>query len=178
LAVLLCEHCRITDLDPLRGAPLKRLNCAENRLRTGLDALRGMPLEWLNCWATGIESLDPLQGLPLYQLHCDANRIESLEPLRGAPLTEITCGGNRISRLDPLRGCPLNTIQAPHNRFAASAPAQPAVEHHPCPVQPNGPSNRCAMAMTSLMCGGNDRTSPVVKNPPQTFLLMRHDPGR
>jgi hypothetical protein len=58
---------RLSDLTPLRGLRLVRLNCAESQV-SDLEPLRGMPLEYLHCYRTGVDSLSPLEGMKLVSL--------------------------------------------------------------------------------------------------------------
>lgn len=101
----------VSDLEPVRGIPLRTLYCQSNHI-TSLEPLRGMPLVSLNCSGNPVGSLDPLQGMPLSTLICEGCGVGSFEPLRGMALTMLVAGGNPARSLEPLRGMPLTNLSA------------------------------------------------------------------
>lgn len=106
--------CAAIDLEPLRGMPLRRLDCSNNQI-VNLDPLAGMDLRELRCGGNRIRSLDALRDMPLSLLDCARNRIKSLSPLTELPLEEIYCAHNRIGDLAPLRRLALTALDCSDN---------------------------------------------------------------
>jgi hypothetical protein len=76
----------LTDLAPLQGMALERLNCAGTRV-SDLSALKGMKLKALLAMNTDVSDLTPLQGMPLKHLDLHgARKVTNLQPLQGMPL--------------------------------------------------------------------------------------------
>lgn len=103
------SNARITDLSPLKGLPLRALQCANNRIRS-LEPLRGMKLISLDCSGNPISSLEPLRTMALVKLVCECCEISDLKPLSGMPLQLLSAGGNPLGSLDCLRGIPLTNL--------------------------------------------------------------------
>jgi serine/threonine protein kinase len=99
----------LTDLSPLKGMPLTKLNCGSTAV-SDLSPLRGMRLTVLACWGCRISDLSPLQGMSLESLFCQGTQVSDLSPLKGMPLSHLVCFGTRVSDLSPLRGMPLTTL--------------------------------------------------------------------
>jgi hypothetical protein len=101
---------RLSDLTPLRGLRLRRLNCACSQV-SDLEPLRGMPLEHLHCEMTGVSSLSPLTGMKLVCLTIEGTSVSDLKPLRGMPLKWLDAAWVRgASDLKPLEGMPLEYL--------------------------------------------------------------------
>jgi serine/threonine protein kinase len=103
----------ITDLKPLQGVPLVRLDLNGCDKLQDLAPLRDMPLTWLNLeGCTQVKDLSPLEGLPLSYLNLAfLGQIFDLTPLQGMTLTELNldrCG--QVKDLSPLQGMPLVTL--------------------------------------------------------------------
>lgn len=102
----------ITDLKPLTGMQLNRINMPRNSHLTEIEPLRGMPLNYLvmdDC--PRVASLEPLRGAPLTFLSCfDCPALSDLEPLRGAPLEFLNCANTSVGSLEPLAGMPLREL--------------------------------------------------------------------
>ena len=101
---------RLSDLSPLQGMRLTKLNCGFSPLLYDLSPLRGMPLTYLGCIVTQVFDLSPLQGMPLTELYCASTQISDLSPLAGVPLTLLWCYDTRVSDLSPLTGMSLKTV--------------------------------------------------------------------
>jgi serine/threonine protein kinase/Leucine-rich repeat (LRR) protein len=114
--------CKLSDLEPLRGLPLKMLDC-RNSAVVDLSPLSGGSLTSLDCHATPVRDLAPLRGLPLTWLDCSSCRIGGLTPLQGLPLTELYCSGNgALADLAPLAGLPLQRLAVTGSAVADLAP--------------------------------------------------------
>jgi hypothetical protein len=101
---------RLSDLTPLRGLRLVRLNCTESQV-SDLEPLRGMPLEYLHCQRTGVDSLSPLEGMKLVSLTIQGTPVSDLSPLRGMPLKWLDLTEVRgVTHLVPLEGMPLEYL--------------------------------------------------------------------
>ncbi|MBU6295006.1 MAG: serine/threonine protein kinase [Planctomycetes bacterium] len=100
------ENSQITDLDPLRSAPIEHLSCPRTGL-TDLKAVSAMPLQVLICGSTEIADLSPLKGMPIRKLFCNNTKVTDLSPLSGSPMEDLRCHDTAIRSLEPLRGSPL-----------------------------------------------------------------------
>jgi hypothetical protein len=101
---------RVSDLAPLRGLPLQRLNCSESQV-ANLEPLRGMSLEILHCHNTGVSSLTPLEGMQLSFLTLQESCVTDLKPLRGMPLKGLDMASVRgVTDLKPLEDMPLTYL--------------------------------------------------------------------
>ncbi len=98
---------KLSDLSPLRGLPLKRLNCNSTRVDS-LEALRGMPLTTLIAGETRLADLSPLEGMKLESLTLQRTEVVDLSPLRGMPIRHLDLfWAQGIKDLTPLEGMPL-----------------------------------------------------------------------
>ncbi len=98
---------KLSDLSPLRGLPLKRLNCNSTRVDS-LEALRGMPLTTLIAGETRLADLSPLKGMKLESLTLQRTEVVDLSPLRGMPIRHLDLfWAQGIKDLRPLEGMPL-----------------------------------------------------------------------
>jgi len=102
---------RLTDLTPLRGLPLQRLEIHNNPPLTDLTPLAGMPLESLNLNHTGVRDLSPLRGMPLYWLSMWQVPVHDLTPLRGSPLKQLVCVNTSVRDLSPLLGMKVQSLE-------------------------------------------------------------------
>ncbi|MBM4042735.1 MAG: hypothetical protein FJ290_29965, partial [Planctomycetes bacterium] len=100
----------VSDLSPLKGLRLRRLECRDNHL-SDLSPLAGMALEELDCSDNEIADLSPLRGMPLKLLDCARNKVSDLSPLAGLPLERLDCGSNPVADLAPLRNVPLRRLE-------------------------------------------------------------------
>jgi hypothetical protein len=101
--------CRLTDLSPLKGLALTKLNISHSTVKD-LSPLKGMPLQSLEFFSAAVKDLSPLAGMPLTDLQCSNNPISDLEPLRGMRLQWFKCMGTSIRDLSPLQNMPLKQI--------------------------------------------------------------------
>ncbi len=111
----------LVDLSPLRGLPLKELNCRLNRL-SDLSKLTDVPLDALNCSGTGVRDLSPLGRLPLTSLVCVAMPLTSLSGLKGLRLKNLACYYTKVSDLAPLEGMPLAKLICFQTSVSSLAP--------------------------------------------------------
>jgi serine/threonine protein kinase/Leucine-rich repeat (LRR) protein len=127
----------VADLSPVRGLPLVRLACGNNRI-TSLEPLRGMPLLHLSCEGNPVRHLAPVQGMNLIHLNCSACGIVSLAPLAGMRLTHLDCSNNALGPggLAPLVGMPLQWLNCTNTAASDLAPL-------------------AGLPLTSLFCEGN-----------------------
>jgi hypothetical protein len=103
---------RLSDLTPLRGLRLRRLQCADAQV-SDLEPLRDMPLELLHCQNTKVGSLSPLEGMKLVSLTIQGTPVSDLRPLRGMPLKALDFYEARdVADLLPLEGMPLEYLNA------------------------------------------------------------------
>jgi Leucine-rich repeat (LRR) protein len=101
---------RVSDLTPLRGLPLRRLNCSESQV-ANLEPLRGMSLEIFHCHMTGVSSLAPLEDMKLSCLTIQGSCVTDLNALRGMPLKGLDMASVRgVTDLTPLEDMPLTYL--------------------------------------------------------------------
>src|SRR5262249_42869277 len=86
----------VTDLVAVRALPaLASLTCAgagkDRSKLTDIGPLKGLSLTRLNLSNTGILTLSPLKGMSLIELNCNATAVADLAPLKGMPLEELRC---------------------------------------------------------------------------------------
>lgn len=102
----------VTDLSPLRGLKLRKLNLENFASLETLDGLKGMPLEWLymrRC--ESLEDLSALKGMPIQWLVMSDVKIKDVEALRGMPLKHFVCDSARsLTSTTPLKGIAFETI--------------------------------------------------------------------
>ena len=100
----------LSDLGPLKGLPLKELDCSGTAV-SDLSSLKGMPLVELNLVGTPVTDLVALKGMKLRRLNCQGDRgVRDLVPLRGMPLESLSIWGTDVSDLTPLEGMPLREL--------------------------------------------------------------------
>lgn len=102
-------HTGISDISPLRGMGLKRLNLAWSGV-TDLSPLRGMQLQTLELSRSLVSDLSPLAGMPLTELRLDGTGARDLNPLRGMKLTYLDISHTAVADLAPLKGMPLSEL--------------------------------------------------------------------
>ena len=110
----------VTDISPVRAlVGLTSLDCLGGASGTGklsdLLPLTGMRLTRLNCSHTLIADLSPLRGIPLIHLFINATQVSDLSPLQGMGLTDLNFAGTPVSDLSPLKGMPLTTLRCFNN---------------------------------------------------------------
>ncbi len=99
----------ITDLTPLKGAPISKLWINDTAV-SDLEPLRGLPLKRLFAGNTRVTDLAPLRGMPIIELTLNGTRISDLSPLHGMPLESLIIGGTDVADLEPLRGMAIKRL--------------------------------------------------------------------
>jgi tricorn protease-like protein/Leucine-rich repeat (LRR) protein len=112
---------RLSDLEPLKGLPLRRLSIARSHV-ADLTPLKGMPLVSLNVFATCVTDLTPLRGMPLEVLSCGYAGVADLTPLHGMPLQRLHFPGTWVADLEPLKGMPLAHLDLRNQRVRDLTP--------------------------------------------------------
>ncbi|MFA5190642.1 MAG: SUMF1/EgtB/PvdO family nonheme iron enzyme [Verrucomicrobiia bacterium] len=96
------QRARLSDLSPLRGMSLERLQCSNTEVGN-YTPLEGMPLKKLDCYATRLKDLSPLRLVPLSDLNCSANpELTDLSPLEGKRMERLDFSSTSVSDLSPL----------------------------------------------------------------------------
>ena len=118
---------RVTNLDPLRGLPLRILDLGQLEM-PDLDALAGLRLEELDLSGGRVTELAPLHGMPLRRLTLDGVAAADLSPLEGMPLESLSLRSNLLGDLSFVRNAPLKELflgpaSAENLRTAAQLPA-------------------------------------------------------
>lgn len=122
---------QLTDLSPLAGMQLTKLECYNNFGLKDLSPLAGMPLEHLDCYKTGVGDLSPLAGMPLKYFKCGyRSGVKDLSPLSGAPLTYLYCGNTQVDDLSAMKGAPLETLVCHETSISDLAPLAGAPLRH------------------------------------------------
>ncbi len=107
----------VADLAPLRALTgLQDLSCAGVPLErrspiADLSPLKGLPLKRLDCNHTSVADLSPLHELPLTDLLINFTEVTDLSPLRGMPLTRLSCVGAPVTDLSPVQALPLKDLR-------------------------------------------------------------------
>jgi hypothetical protein len=99
----------VSDLSPLRGAPLKILMAYWNPI-SDLSPLKGMPLTDINIVGDPVTSLEPLRGMPLTYLLISGTKVSDLKPIVGMPLDRLECDGTPVTDLSPVAGMKLKRL--------------------------------------------------------------------
>ena len=102
----------LADLTPLAGLPLTVLDLRFCREVTDLGPLKGAPLTKLVVQGSKVRSLAPLQGLKLHSLDIsECQALEDIGALKGAPLTSVilhSCPA--LKSIDALAGLKLTAV--------------------------------------------------------------------
>jgi hypothetical protein len=101
---------KLGDLSPLKGTPIRYLNCSRNPSLSDLSPLKGMSLTRLNIGWTAVSELSALGGMKLEHLDITGTRVADLSPLRGMPLVHLHLRRTSVTDLSTLRGMPLEEI--------------------------------------------------------------------
>jgi len=96
---------KLSDLSPLRGMALTKLNCGTTTALSDLSPLEGMPLTTFGCGSTYVSDLSPLRGTALTELICSYTAVSDLGLLKGMPLKTLYCNDTRVADLTPLQNC-------------------------------------------------------------------------
>ena len=100
----------VSDISPLAGMPLLRLDLQNNALRD-LSPLKGAPLIALYLDGTTVDDLSPLADAELEELYLNGCRgVSSIEALKGQPLKLLNLFQTGVHDLGPLRGAPLESL--------------------------------------------------------------------
>jgi len=89
-AVVNSVRVKLSDLSPLKGLPLKILQCPHTSVRD-LSPLQGMPLTTFFCNGSLVSDLSSLQGMKLLLLNCQDTEVRDLSVLRDMPLRLLFC---------------------------------------------------------------------------------------
>jgi Leucine-rich repeat (LRR) protein len=100
---------KLTDLWPLHGLPLRRLECGGNPAISDLTPMAGMPLTGLYFYRTAVADMKVVADMPLIELGCQQTPVRDLSPLIGKKLTHIYCGASQVRDLSPLKGMKLTS---------------------------------------------------------------------
>jgi len=130
--LFLPHHFReVTDLSPLRGMALSRLEFRDNDDLRDLKALRGMPLKWLDLTSChGVQDLGPLEGAGLEALHLHETQVDDLSALEGMPLKALELSRTQVSSIAALKGAPLQRLEIAFTRVKDITPLAGAPLRH------------------------------------------------
>jgi hypothetical protein len=190
------QACPVTDLEPLRGAPIRELYIYDSKV-SDLGPLRGMPLQKVELFDTsvvdisplenspirvlsilagGLEDLSPVSKMPLDLLNVGRNRIRDLSPLAGMKLQNLVLDQNMITDISSLAGLPLAELSVGDNRISDLSPLRgmPLRELRVSQNELTDLSPLAGMPLDFLDVGGNPLPSlaPFVDDPPPRFLFM------
>jgi serine/threonine protein kinase len=118
---------KLSDLSPLKGLPLKILQCPYTSVRD-LSPLQGMPLTTFFCHGSLVSDLSPLQGMKLLLLNCQETEVSDLSVLRDMPLRLLFCDpsiANDKTNRSVLRS--IKTLEKINNQSVAEFWAQSAL---------------------------------------------------
>lgn len=104
------SNCGVTNIEPLRGMPLKMLDLQGCPI-SNIAAVEGMPLMEFFLDGTNVEDLSPLEGnTTLQKLYVDRTNVKDLEPLRKLPLQELNLSKSRVDDIAALEAMPLRML--------------------------------------------------------------------
>jgi serine/threonine protein kinase/Leucine-rich repeat (LRR) protein len=106
------DRCKITDLSPLRGLPLRTLKVTQNPGLSDLSPLADMPLEKLLAFDTAVSDISVVKKMPLRVVHLVRTRVDDLTPLNIRNLIflgtdAVTVGSLDWSKAESLKGISL-----------------------------------------------------------------------
>ncbi len=102
---LVLDETKIPDLKILEGMKLRQLSIAGCVEVSDLSPLRGMPLERLNLARTSVQDLTPLAGMPLRELNLEeCRRLRDLRALTGCTKLERLLLPGHLREISYLRG--------------------------------------------------------------------------
>jgi len=105
----LSSNPELSDITPLRGLPLTKLNLAKTRVRE-LEPLRRMPLRFLNLSDCPVDDIGALEGMPLEELNLSNCRVKNMRPLKDAPLNTLMLPNNPVDIVGVLADLPLKKL--------------------------------------------------------------------
>jgi len=135
----------ITDISPLAGMPLVRLDIGMSKQVDSLLPLKGLRLNVLLCGATSVSDLSPLKGMPITVLDLNSTlvsdfsllkdfplnyldlrgtAIEDLSPLSRKRLESLWCGNTNIRSIEPLRGMPITFLDLSNTKVRDLTPIE------------------------------------------------------
>ena len=146
----------LSDLSPLQGMRLTRLNCGWSPPISDLSPLRGMPLATLYFDLTHVSDLSPLQEMHLKNLSCAGTQVSDLSPLRAMQLTYLGCEHTQVSDLSPLHGMPLAHLDCFSTPVSDLSPLKgmPLTDLTLSDMKISDLSPLHAMRLTALRCHG------------------------
>ncbi|OWK45593.1 serine/threonine-protein kinase [Fimbriiglobus ruber] len=101
----------VTDLSPLKEmATLRSLNMTGSLNVTDLAPLTGMELVDICIASTGVRDLTPLVGMPLKILNCHGAPVTDLKPIKDLPLRDLMIQVTQVSDLTPVKNMPLKKL--------------------------------------------------------------------
>ena len=116
----------VSDLAPLKGMKLAHLYGAHTKIKD-LSPLAKMPLKVLFLWSSPhVSDLSPLKGLRLTNLNLDFTQVADLSPLRGMDLTHLAVVQTHVNSLLPLSGMPLRALYCSNTGISDLSPLKEA----------------------------------------------------
>lgn len=107
---IVLANCGITNIEPLRGMPLKMLDLQGCPI-VEIGAVEGMPLVEFYLDNTNVEDLSPLKGnTTLQKLYVNGTNVKDLAPVRGLPIQELNLVDSRVTDIAALAGMPLKML--------------------------------------------------------------------
>ena len=171
---------QVSDLTPIKGLRIKRLQLNGNARLEKLEPLEGMPLEHLNIEATGVSDLASLAGAPLNTLNCSKTRVKSLAPLANAPLATLWINDTKVANLEGMTGMRLSNLRASRSRLQDLAPLNgmplQIVECNHTPIQSIEPLRGMkTLSVVSVVGTKVTDLSPLLTLPGLKFLFCEID---
>jgi serine/threonine protein kinase len=100
---------KLSDLSPLRGLPLTRLECKFTRI-TNLSPLQGMSLTELTLVGSPFKALSPLRGMPLKDLRLAYCEVTDLSPLADLSLDYLEIQRTKVTDVSPIRNYRIKSL--------------------------------------------------------------------
>lgn len=124
---IICNSCRLEELDLSLHLNLEELDCSSNRL-TSLDLSQCSSLRFLSCSNNTLGHLDIANNTALEVVWCASNTITAFDLSKNPRLLDLQCSQNQFKILD-LRKTSLQTLRCDRNQIESFLlPERPSLQ--------------------------------------------------
>ncbi|MBD3419659.1 MAG: protein kinase [Chitinivibrionales bacterium] len=132
------SHTKITSLTPLQNAPLNYLNLNFCSQLADISVLRNKQISTMLLAGTAITTLAPLGRAQLNELSITRTSLKDISALQGQPISNLYFSRTGVGSLSALKGCPLQLLEADYSSIASlsgiSAAPLKKVSMERCPI--------------------------------------------
>ncbi len=108
-ALNLANNRQLTNISPLKGIPLVKLNLANTSIDS-LNALKGTPLRWISIANTNVRDISPLAESKLFYLDVSNSTVANLHELEHLNISYLAIAGIPKTDLKILQKFPLKNL--------------------------------------------------------------------